>query len=230
MKGSGYEIDNDSAPSPLRNIAKISRLRVRDCSSFRHFGFHGFIRSRDPCGRELPSSLCKSRRSHRERRCRASKPRGCRPSRRCRCASIHSCSPRRSTCSPGCQARSLGASRLVQVATRRGNCGRRCDWICNCGDCGGVGRIAASPGLLLVLHRSGPDPGFLGRLSAIAARFEIQRWWVCHDNDVAARQTARRSILGRCANPQHGLDSGRDVPYGIGLSLSRGSAGTSRHG
>jgi hypothetical protein len=64
--------------------------------------------------------------------------------------------------------RSLGASGALSLAAGRRDRRGRCDRFRRRGNRGGLGRCAAGPGLLLVLHRSDADTGILGRLPVTA--------------------------------------------------------------
>ena len=83
----------------------------------------------------------------------------------------------------------LGASGALSLASGRCDRRGRRDRVCGRRDRRGMGRFAAGARLLLVLHRSKPDPGFLGRLS-ITARV----WSGRHDAAESGSQPRRPSV------------------------------------
>jgi hypothetical protein len=94
------------------------------------------------------------------RRCaRSARWRGCRGTHHR--GSSSGCS---SGCPGRCPPRPMGTPR-IQVAPRRRDRSRSSHRLRRSRNGSGVGRCCAGSGLLLVLYRSQPDPGFLGRLS-----------------------------------------------------------------
>jgi hypothetical protein len=73
----------------------------------------------------------------------------------------------------------MGPPGALSLATGRRDCGRRCDWICRRGHGGGLGWFTSGARLLLVLHRSEPHTGVLGRLPVVEFLESDRR--KCHD-------------------------------------------------
>jgi hypothetical protein len=145
---------------------------MRDRADFKRIGFGRIIRLCDPRDRQRPSPSCKSRRSHRESRCRAQTRRGGRAA-RCCLSQPHGCETRsrQAICRP-CQAcppgRPVGAPWPVLVAGRRcGRCRRSRRPRNGCDRCI-MGWRTARARILLVLYRLQPHQGVLGRLPTVA--------------------------------------------------------------